>query len=158
MPGWVKVSGIIVAVLVLLLVVVLLVAGGHGPRRHASGDAADHGPRSSVTASPHTVRRWPWRTPGGLGRAPMTMPPGLRKLMLAAHLSCSLGWIGAVVAYLALGVAAATSQDAQTVRAAWIAMELTGWYVIVPLALAALVTGLVMALGTPWACSGTTGS
>jgi hypothetical protein len=29
-------------------------------------------------------------------------------------------------------------------------MELTGWYVIVPLAVAALLTGLVMALGTPW--------
>jgi hypothetical protein len=29
-------------------------------------------------------------------------------------------------------------------------MELTGWFVIVPLALAALLTGLVMALGTPW--------
>src|SRR5215208_7468343 len=80
----------------------------------------------------------------------MTMPPGLRKLALAAHLTCSLGWIGAVIAYLALGVAAVTSQDAQTVRAAWIAMELTGWYVIVPLAIAALLTGLVMALGTPW--------
>src|SRR5207248_11807127 len=51
---------------------------------------------------------------------------------------------------LALGVAAVTSQDAQTVRAAWTAMELTGWYVIVPLALAALLTGLVMSLGTPW--------
>jgi hypothetical protein len=80
----------------------------------------------------------------------MTMPPGLRKLTLAAHLTVSLGWIGAVVAYLALGIAAATGQDAQTVRAAWIAMELTGWYVIVPLALAAFLTGLIMALGTPW--------
>ena len=80
----------------------------------------------------------------------MTMPPGLRKLALATHLTVSVGWIGAVVAYLALGIAAATSQHAQTVRAAWIAMELTGWYVIVPLALAALLTGLVMALGTPW--------
>jgi hypothetical protein len=80
----------------------------------------------------------------------MTMPPGLRKLALTAHLTCSLGWIGAVVAYLALGGAAVTSQDAETVRAAWIAMELTGWYVIVPLALAALLTGLVMALGTRW--------
>jgi hypothetical protein len=51
MPRWVKVSGIIVAVLVLLLIVVLLVSGGHGPRRHLSGGAADHGPRSSVTAA-----------------------------------------------------------------------------------------------------------
>jgi len=50
MPRWVKVSGIIVAVLVLLLIVVLLISGGHGPRRHASGGAADHAPRSSVTA------------------------------------------------------------------------------------------------------------
>jgi hypothetical protein len=80
----------------------------------------------------------------------MTMPPGLRKFALAVHLTFSVGWIGSVVAYLALGVAAVTSQDAQTVRAAWIAMELTGWYVIVPLALASLLTGLVMALGTNW--------
>jgi hypothetical protein len=80
----------------------------------------------------------------------MTMTPGLRKFALIIHLTSSLGWIGAVVAYLALGVAAVTSQDAQTVRAAWIAMELTGWFVIVPLALAALLTGIVMSLGTPW--------
>jgi hypothetical protein len=80
----------------------------------------------------------------------MTMSPGLRKFALGVHLTVSVGWIGAVVAYLALGVSAVTSQDAQTVRAAWIAMELTGWYVIVPLALAALLTGIVMALGTPW--------
>ena len=51
MPRWVKASGIIVAVLVLVLIVVLLLAGGHGPRRHLSGGAADHGPRSSVTAA-----------------------------------------------------------------------------------------------------------
>jgi len=80
----------------------------------------------------------------------MIMTPRFRKFALAAHLTFSVGWIGTVVAYLALGVAAATSQDAQTVRAAWIAMELTGWYVIVPLALASLLTGLVMALGTKW--------
>jgi hypothetical protein len=80
----------------------------------------------------------------------MTVTPGLRKLALAAHLTCSVGWIGAVVAYLALGISAATSQDTQTVRAAWSAMELTGWFVIVPLAVAALLTGLVMSLITPW--------
>ncbi|WP_219416671.1 DUF2269 domain-containing protein [Pseudonocardia nigra] len=66
------------------------------------------------------------------------------------HLTASVGWIGAVAVYLALGVAAAISEDARTARAAWIAMELTGWSVIVPLALATLLTGIVMALGTPW--------
>ncbi len=80
----------------------------------------------------------------------MTMTPGLRKFALTVHLTVSVGWIGAVVAYLALGVSAVTSQDAQTVRADYLAMELTGWFVIVPLALAALLTGLVMSLGTPW--------
>jgi hypothetical protein len=80
----------------------------------------------------------------------MAMTPGIRKLALTAHLVASVGWIGAVVAYLALGVAAVAGRDAQTARAAWIAMEVVGWWAIVPLALAALLTGLVMALGTPW--------
>ena len=78
------------------------------------------------------------------------MTPGFRKFALAVHVTVSVGWIGAVVAYLALGVSAVTSQDAQTIRAAYLAMELTGWYAIVPLALAALLTGLIMSLGTVW--------
>lgn len=80
----------------------------------------------------------------------MSMPGALRKFALATHLTVAVGWIGTVVAYLVLGVAASTSRDAQTVRSAWVAMELIGWYVIVPLALASLTTGLVMSLGTRW--------
>lgn len=80
----------------------------------------------------------------------MIMKPSVRKLALSVHLTFSVGWIGAVAAYLALGVSAASSQDVTTVRAAWAAMELIGWYVIVPLALASLLTGLVMAFGTKW--------
>ncbi len=78
------------------------------------------------------------------------MGPGVRKMALSAHLTFSIGWIGAAGAYLALGVAAETSESGETIRAAWIAMELTGWYAIVPLAVASLTTGLVMALGTKW--------
>jgi hypothetical protein len=78
------------------------------------------------------------------------MPPRVRKFALTVHLIFSIGWIGAVIAYLALGVAAVTTGDVRTGRAAWIAMELTGWYVIVPLALTSLLTGLIMALGTKW--------
>ncbi len=80
----------------------------------------------------------------------MTMTPGLRKLVLTAHITSSVGWLGSVVAYLALVVAARTTQDAQKMRAAWIAMELTGWFVIVPLALASVLIGIVNALGTQW--------
>jgi hypothetical protein len=78
------------------------------------------------------------------------MRPGLRKFILSVHLTSSLGWIGAVLAYVALGISAVISPDAQTIGGAWIAMELAGWYVIVPLALGALVTGIVISLGTPW--------
>jgi membrane-bound metal-dependent hydrolase YbcI (DUF457 family) len=80
----------------------------------------------------------------------MIMTPRLRKFALAAHLTCSVGWIGAVAGYIALDVAAATSQDAQTLRTAYLAMELIARYVIVPLALASLLTGLLMSLGTKW--------
>jgi uncharacterized membrane protein len=80
----------------------------------------------------------------------MTMTSGLRKFALTAHVTSSVGWLGAVVGFLALVVAALTSQDDQTVRAAYLTMELIGWFAIVPLALASLLTGLVMSLGTKW--------
>jgi hypothetical protein len=80
----------------------------------------------------------------------MTMSPGLRKFALTAHVTSSVGWIGAVIGSLALAVAGLTSRDAQVVRAAYLMLELTGWYVLVPLSLASLLTGLVMSLGTAW--------
>ena len=78
------------------------------------------------------------------------MAPGLRKFALIAHVSASVGWLGAIVAFLALAVAGLTSQDADKVRAAYLTMELIGFYALVPLALASLLTGLVQALGTQW--------
>lgn len=80
----------------------------------------------------------------------MTMSPGLRKFALAVHLTVSVGWIGAVAAYVALDVAAATSEAAETLRAAYIGMELIARNVIVPLAFASLLTGIVMSVGTKW--------
>src|SRR4051794_40618730 len=80
----------------------------------------------------------------------MTPSPSLRKLVLFVHLTSSLGWVGSVVAYIALGISASTTRDAETIRAAWIAMELIGWWVIVPLALASLASGLVISLGSGW--------
>lgn len=80
----------------------------------------------------------------------MTTAAELRRPLLTLHVASSVGWLGAVVSYLALAIAAVTTHDAATVRAAWFAMELTGWFVIVPFALVSLCTGLVSALGTPW--------
>lgn len=80
----------------------------------------------------------------------MTATRWARKFLLTVHLACSVGWIGAVVAYLALGLAAVAADDPATIRAGWIGMDLTGWYVIVPLALGALTTGLAVSVTTPW--------
>ena len=80
----------------------------------------------------------------------MIMATRLRKFALTPHVAFSVGWLGAVASFLALAVAGLTSQDAQTVRAAYLAMELTAWFVIAPLSLASLLTGLVQARGTKW--------
>src|SRR5918999_5901528 len=78
------------------------------------------------------------------------MSPALRRLALATHLTFSVGWVGAVIGYLALDLTVATSGDPLVLRAAWISMGLVVAWTIVPLAIAALLTGLVMALGTRW--------
>lgn len=80
----------------------------------------------------------------------MVMAPPVRKFALAVHLTFSVGWIGAVLAYLGLGIAAVNSENDELIRAMWNAMEVTGWYVIVPLALTSFITGVIMALGTKW--------
>ncbi|QYX76162.1 hypothetical protein [Streptomyces akebiae] len=77
-------------------------------------------------------------------------PARLRKATLTAHVTASLGWLGAVAAFLALAVAGLVSDAPQTVRSSYVAMELVGWFVIVPLAGASLVTGVVQSLGTVW--------
>ena len=78
------------------------------------------------------------------------MGPRLRKLGLTAHIVVSIGWIGALAGFLALAVVGLTSQDAQAVRAAYVASDLITWFVIVPLAFASMLTGIVQALGTEW--------
>jgi hypothetical protein len=78
------------------------------------------------------------------------MTPGLRKAALTAHVTFSVGWLGAVVAYLAIAIACLVSRDAEMVHSGFSVMELLGWLVIVPLSLAALLSGLVQSLGTEW--------
>ena len=74
----------------------------------------------------------------------MTLTRPLRKLVLTAHITFAVGWLGAVAGFLALAIAGLTSQDAQTVRSAYLAMDLTARFVIVPLSFAPLLTGPVL--------------
>jgi hypothetical protein len=80
----------------------------------------------------------------------MIMSPGLRKFALTMHVITSVGWFGAVAAFLALSIVGMTSQDAQLVRAAYLATDVTTWFVILPLCFASLLTGVVSSLGTKW--------
>jgi len=78
------------------------------------------------------------------------MKLNLRKFALTVHITSSVGWLGAVVAYLALASVGLTTSDAEMARASYLSMEVIGWFVIVPFSLATLLAGLVESLGTPW--------
>jgi hypothetical protein len=78
------------------------------------------------------------------------MSPGVRKLALTAHVTTSVGWLGAVAAFLALAIAGLAGAEQSTVRGAYLATDVLTWAVIVPLCLASLLTGVVQSLGTPW--------
>ena len=168
-PRWVKVFGIVAGLLFLfVLYSVLTGGGGHGPSRHGSagrdgghagsgrlvllgalflttvalnwGWLADRGMVPAHWGRLSTIRLWPWQA----------MRPRLRKFVLTAHVISSVGWLGAVLAYLALDITAVTGRNVEIVRAAYVGMDLTIWYAIVPLALASVLIGVVNALGTPW--------
>jgi hypothetical protein len=72
-----------------------------------------------------------------------------RKAALTVHVVSSVGWLGAVAAFLVLAVTA-LSAEAGTARALYIAMETLGLGLLVPLSLVSFASGLVQSLGTPW--------
>ncbi len=78
------------------------------------------------------------------------MAPAVRKVALVAHVGSSVGWLGAIVTSLVFGVAGLASRDGQVVRAAYLTLEVIGWYALIPLSLASLLTGLIQSLGTNW--------
>ena len=73
-----------------------------------------------------------------------------RKLALTAHMVSSVGWFGAVAAFLVLALAGLTRDDPAVARGIYVAMDLLTWWAIVPLCVATLITGVVQSLGTPW--------
>jgi len=78
------------------------------------------------------------------------MTPALRRLTFTAHVTASVGWVGAVMAFLALAGIGFTSNDEAKVRGAYLLMAPAAWFVLVPLAHASLLSGIVLSLGTPW--------
>lgn len=80
----------------------------------------------------------------------MRLTARTRKFSFTAHVISSVGWLGAVAAFLVLSVIGLKSSTADVVKACYISMNLVGGYIILPLGIGAFVTGLITALGTRW--------
>ena len=78
------------------------------------------------------------------------MTPALRRVTFTTHLTSSVGWVGAAMAFLALAVIGVTSDDERIVRGAYLVMAPAAWFVLVPLAHASLLSGIALSLGTTW--------
>lgn len=80
----------------------------------------------------------------------MLLTPSWRKALLLTHLITSLGWMGAIAAYLALAAQGLAGAGDIATRAAYLGMQEVGWRAVVPLGAVALTGGILQALGTPW--------
>ena len=80
----------------------------------------------------------------------MSMSVAARRFTFTTHVTTSVGWVGAVAVFVALAAIGLTSGDQPVVRGAYLVMAPAAWLVLVPLAHASLLSGLVLSLGTPW--------
>lgn len=77
------------------------------------------------------------------------LPRSARRGLLAVHVAVSVGWSGVSLCLLTLAVAGARDPAAWAVPA-YSGMKLFADWLLTPVALLSLGTGLVLALGTPW--------
>lgn len=78
------------------------------------------------------------------------MTTRLTKFIHTSHITFAVGWLGAVVVFLVLAITGITSQNTQLTRSAYLSMEVSGWFVLVPFCLAALLTGVIESITTKW--------
>jgi hypothetical protein len=78
------------------------------------------------------------------------LSPWSRKLLLTLHLVVAMGVIGADLALITLGITGLVSGSSEMIRASYLVMDLLAETVLVPLALAAPLTGILLALGSSW--------
>jgi uncharacterized membrane protein len=75
---------------------------------------------------------------------------GARRAVLSAHVISSVGLLGASSALLALAIAGATTADAELERGAYRFVVIFGKAFGIPLSFSALLTGIVLGLGSKW--------
>ncbi len=81
----------------------------------------------------------------------LLLPPRGRRCAVAVHVGTSVGWIGAVVGFVAVAaVGAALAVESMDASGLYSALSILLTVVIVPLAGLSFVSGVVVALATPW--------
>jgi hypothetical protein len=73
-----------------------------------------------------------------------------RKLLLSLHVLSSVGWAGALAVFFAHALAGIWTDGPHVAAALGLAMGITAWLVILPLALTSLATGVAQALISAW--------
>ncbi|MCX4824325.1 DUF2269 domain-containing protein [Streptomyces sp. NBC_01142] len=73
-----------------------------------------------------------------------------RRAALVVHVTASAGWLGLTLGLLALALTAATTQSLPMIEAACRSMKIFTDWLVIPVALLTLLSGLVLSLGTPW--------
>jgi hypothetical protein len=101
-----------------------------------------------VTEAPSAGIPGPTATP--LDLRSRRLPRRWRIRLLVVHIVVAVGALSTDTILLTLGVTGLVSSDAALIRAAYLAMDLLVTAVLLPLALAALATGVLLGLGTRW--------
>lgn len=78
------------------------------------------------------------------------LSPRWRKLFLTVHVAVSVGAVGADLSVIILGITGLTGGSPELIYASYLAMELLVETALMPLALGALFTGVLLGAGTPW--------
>ncbi|WOX23291.1 DUF2269 domain-containing protein [Streptomyces solicathayae] len=73
-----------------------------------------------------------------------------RRALLVVHVAVSVGWLGLTLGLLTLGITAYATAEPSLTQAAYTAMDVFADWLLAPIALAALGSGVVLSLGTPW--------
>ena len=74
----------------------------------------------------------------------------LRRLLVFVHVVVSTGWMGAGAANVVLTITAAAGDDPQVRRACYLLVQTIDTWLVIPGAFAALVSGIVLSVLTPW--------
>lgn len=78
------------------------------------------------------------------------MKANYRKLLITCHIVVSVSLIGAVSCFLVLAFFGMLTTTQEIQRVTYPAMELLAVYIILPMAIASLVIGIVQSLYSPW--------